>query len=371
MRLPIGGLLRGLALAGAAAAGYVFGVTGDSASAQPGGLPGTPPAPLPAGVQPQPLPPAPANANQRVVAFITNPKPAPGQNALISITREELGEFLIARGGHEKLELLVNKRIIELEAARRGVTVTPVEIKSALEQDHNGLGLSLKDFEERLLPRYKKSLFEWVEDVIKPRLLLGKMCHDRVKITDDDLKRAFENKYGEQRQAKVISWTSEKAALKQWGEARKGDAEFDAIARNQEEPALASSCGLVKPLGRYAEAQSDKVEQVLFSLKEGEISELFQTPTGIMCLKLVRIIPKNEKVAFDDRAKAELTNELRTTRLDQEVAKFCGELKKAAQPQLLLTGPPSAAEFREGVGHIINNANANVRPAGGVPPARP
>jgi hypothetical protein len=36
-------------------------------------------------------------------------------------------------------------------------------------------------------------------------------------------------------------------------------------------------------------------------------------------------------------------------------------LKVAAAPNLLLKGPPSAAEFREGVNQIINQA-------GGVPP---
>ena len=53
---------------------------------------------------------APANpqttydSSQRVVAYIYN---------TIPITREELGEYLITRHGTEKLEMLVNERIIE------------------------------------------------------------------------------------------------------------------------------------------------------------------------------------------------------------------------------------------------------------------
>src|SRR5262245_40172967 len=124
-------LLRGLAFAGVAAAGYVFGITSDQAAAQPA-LPGTPPAPpgaLPGtAVRPGAPAPAPAPAPQpeaprTVVGYIYGTVP---------ITREELGEFLIARGGHEKLELLCNKKIIETEASRRGVTVTPVEIRAGL-----------------------------------------------------------------------------------------------------------------------------------------------------------------------------------------------------------------------------------------------
>src|SRR5262245_8762754 len=112
---------RGLAFAGVAAAGYVFGITGEPLAAQPQpGLPGTPPAPLPAGVAPGGAPPPAAPAplpepDRRIVGYIYGNVP---------VTREELGDFLIARGGHEKLELLVNKKIIEIEAAKRGITVT-------------------------------------------------------------------------------------------------------------------------------------------------------------------------------------------------------------------------------------------------------
>jgi hypothetical protein len=367
MRLPIGGrhVLHGLALVGAVATGYAFGVTGDHVSAQQ-------PQPVqPAQFAPaaQPQPKAPAESDHRVVAYITNPRPAPGANPLIAITREDLGEFLIARGGDEKLELLVNKKIIELEAARRGVTVTTVEVKAALEEDLRGLGLGLKDFEKHVLPRYHKTLYEWVEDVIKPRLMLSKMCQERVKVTEEDLKRSFENKYGERRQAKVICWAKEdlKAAQSQWTDARKSDADFDRIARQQADPNLASACGLVAPLGRYADAESDKVEQMLFNLKVGEMSQLFETPSGIMCLKLTAIIPPDATKTLDEKMRAALTTELRTRRTDQEVGKFFQDIKKVAQPNLLLKGPPSAAEFREGVTQILNNANVN--PAGGLPPA--
>src|SRR5262245_45210457 len=223
-------LVRGLAFAGVAAAGYVFGITSDSAVAQP-----APPGPLPPAIAPGAVrPAAPAAAplpepDRRVVGYIYGNVP---------ITREELGDFLIARGGHEKLELLANKKIIEFEAQRRGITVTPVEVKAGLEEDLRSLGINQRDFEQHVLPRYHKSLYEWVEDVIKPRLLLTKMCKDRVKVTDDDLKHEFENRYGERRAAQIICWSKEdlKAAQAQWAEARKGDAEFDAIAKQQADP---------------------------------------------------------------------------------------------------------------------------------------
>lgn len=358
-----GHLGRGLAFAGVAAAGYAFGITSDRLAAQPAqppvGLPGTTQLPPAAGMPPAAVPPKGAPAplpepDRRVVGYIYGNIP---------ITREELGDFLIARGGHEKLELLANKKIIETEAARRGVTVTAVEVKAGLEEDLRGLGINLKDFEKHVLPRYNKTLYEWVEDVVKPKLMLTKMCRDRVKVTDEDIQKEFENRHGERRQAKILTWNKDdvKVAQAQWAEARKGDAEFDSVARQLADPNLAAASGLVKPIGRHPEGQDATVVHELYKLKVGEISGIIQVPSGLMCVKCVAVVPPDAGITLDDKMKGALTRELFEKRLSMEIPKFFQELKVAAAPNLLLKGAPSAAEFREGVNQIINQT-------GGVPP---
>jgi hypothetical protein len=352
--------IRGLAFAGVAAAGYVFGMSSDRLVAQPPALPGTPPAQAPAQ---SPAPPTPKLAkteepDRRIVGYITS------DNQLIAITREELGDFLIARGGHEKLELLANRKIVELEAARRGITVTTVEIKAKLEEDLRGLGVTLRDFERVILPRINKSLYEYIEDVIRPQLMLTKMCQDRVQVTDDDLQKAFENRYGERRQAQIIVWNEKdlKIAQQQWDEARKSDADFDRVATMQADPSLAAAAGKVKPIGKYPEnAQDTTVVDTLFKLKPGEISPIIRVPAGLMCIKCVAVIPPEANVKLDEKIKAELHKEIFARKLEGEIKRFFTELREAAKPQLLLKGPPSVAEFREGVGQLIEQA-------GGVPP---
>lgn len=357
---------RGLAFAGVAAAGYVFGITGDRLAAQPG-LPGTPPVAPPPGMLPPGMPPKSAPApepDRRVVGYIYGNVP---------ITREELGDFLIARGGHEKLELLANKKIIEHEANRRGVTVTSVEIRAGLEEDLRGLGIPLKDFEKHVLPKYNKSLFEWVEDVIKPKLLLTKMCKERVKVTDEDIQKEFENRFGERRAAQIICWnaTDLRAAQSQWAEARKGDAEFDAVAKLQPDSNLAAAAGRVKPVGRHPEGQDATVVKALYAMKVGEISGILEVPAGLMCVKCTAIVPPEAGITLDEKVKSALSRELYDKRLTTEIPKFFQELKAAAAPNLLLKGPPSAAEFREGVNQIINQVNGAAPGTVPVPAPKP
>jgi hypothetical protein len=344
--------VRCLGVTGIAAAGYVAGLTTDRVTAQ---QPGT-------GQQlgMAPLP----SADKRIVAYIYGTTP---------ITREELGDFLIARGGYEKLDLLVNRRIIEIEAAKRNITVTALEIESALAEDVRGFG-TVGDFAKVILPRYGKTLYEWTEDVIKPRLLLAKMCQGQVKVTDEDLKKAFENKYGERRQAKIICWNKEdlRAAERQWDEARKGDVDFDRIARSQATPSLAASCGQIAPIGRYPGVEDETCTKKLYQLqKVGEMTELFQTPAGVMCMKLVAILPPDATVTYE-KVRATFEREMYDKKLAEEIPKFFNKLKAAAQPNLLLKGPPTSSDVREAAKQEVEE----LRQSGGnqpgtTPPRKP
>ena len=86
---------------------------------------------------------------QRVVAYI---------HGNVPITRDDLADFLITRGGHEKIDLLINRKIIEIECAKRKVTVTPQEMEAQLNEDMKGFEFSRNQFLEQLLPRYNKKI---------------------------------------------------------------------------------------------------------------------------------------------------------------------------------------------------------------------
>ena len=126
----------------------------------------------------------------------------------------------------------------------------------------------------------------------------------------------------------------------------------------------------MKPIGRHAEASDATVVKALYSMKVGEISGILEVPAGLMCIKCVAIVPAEPGVAFDEKMQSALHAELSAKRLEQAVPLFFRELKEAAKPNLLLKGPPSAAEFREGVNHAIDQAGGVPRvPMGPVPAA--
>jgi hypothetical protein len=136
-----------------------------------------PPVPPQTGAQqdsPSPAGGPPSDYSHRVVAYIYDTTP---------ITREDLGEYLIARMGKDRLVKLVNKRIIEHVCQEKGVEVTPAEIEADLAETVKGLAVNRHDFINQILKNYQLTLYEWKEDVIKPNLLLTKLCRGRVQVT--------------------------------------------------------------------------------------------------------------------------------------------------------------------------------------------
>ena len=282
----------------------------------------------------QPTPPALAQSQDtsRAVAYIYGN---------VAVTHEEFGKFLMDRGGSDKLELFVNKRIIEEEAKKAGATVSKEEMELALIDDLVGIGVKKEEFLQIVLPKYGKSLFEWMEDVIRPRLLISKMCRKRMEITDADLKLQFERRYGEQRRVQMIMWPKKddlKSIHAAYAELRKGQTEFDQFARAQANPALASAKGHIKPITKHLTGEDKIVETTAFSMRAGDVSEILNTHQGWIVMKLHEIVPPRTDVTFE-KEKTMLEKAAFEEKLTNEIPKLFAEMKERAKPNLLYTGP--------------------------------
>jgi hypothetical protein len=314
-----------------------------------------PPAKLPpmAG-QPLPLPPQSEAANRWVAVIHGN----------IPITREEFGEYLIARHG-DTLELFVNKRIIEHACRQRGIEVTDTEVEAALTEELKQMQVSLKDFVEKILKKYEKSLFEWKEDVIRPRLAMTKMCKDRIQVTDEDFRNGFEAYYGEKVDCRLIVYPpgEEKFALNQYADLRKSDEEFDRISKQQASATLAATGGRITPIGRHTTG-NDELEKEAFSLKPGEISRLIGTPEGTVVIKCVGRVPPNTTKTLDGE-RARLEKEIREKKIALEIPKLFKEISDQAQAKLFIKKQKTQFEMGR---EVARELQGPVVPAGGVVP---
>ena len=300
----------------------------------------------------------PSDYSQRVVAYI---------HGNVPITREELGEFLIARHGASTVDLLVNRRIIEHACKQAGITVTPEEVEAVINDDLKLLNIDRSMFVKQFLKNYNKTLYEWKEDVIRPRLMLQKLVQGQVKVEDAELHRAFEAMYGEKVQCRMIVWPKgqERVASQMYPKIRSSEAEFASAARQQANSTLAQSGGRIDPIGHgVTDGEHDLVEKIAFSLKKDELSEIFTIPDlGCAVLKC------------DDHIKADVSKKFETERdaiykvvfnkkVEKMIPQVMKQLQEAANPMILLKYGTSDADVIKAAEEELKLMNAHAKPAG-------
>ncbi|MFM7151101.1 MAG: peptidylprolyl isomerase, partial [Gemmataceae bacterium] len=288
--------------------------------------------------RPQPLltktdKPAPSGATpppSQVVAYLFNSQP---------VTREDLGEFLIARYGAEKLEFLVNRRIIDQACEAAGVKVSDADVDRNLDEEIKMLQCDRKHFEKEFLGKWGKSMFEWREDVIRPRLMLTQLCKGRVKVTEEDLKKGFEAYYGERMECRVILFPADQAkyAMSEYAKLRDSEEEFARKAKNQPSPTLAAEGGKIPVFGRNT-LGDENLEREAFKLKPGEVSPLIGTPQGQVIIKCDKRIAADGKAKLDE-VKVKLGKEIEEKKVQMEMQVVFKELREKANPQLILKNP--------------------------------
>jgi RNA polymerase sigma factor (sigma-70 family) len=279
----------------------------------------------------QPLQPASSDYGQRPVAFLHGNQ---------TITREQLGEYLIARFGAEKLPLLINQIIIEEACRQKNIEVTSAEIEASLAQDLKGLGgVTQADFVTRILKEHGKTLYEWKEDVIRPKLLLGKLVHDRVKVTDEEVQAAYNANYGEKMDCRIIFWPKgeEQLAKDAYASIRDNEDEFKRRAAMQANSQLAANGGRIPLFGHHA-IGNDEMEKAAFRLQPGEISPVVDTENGWVVIRCDKRVPPDAIVSFES-VRSKLLQDVFDRKVQLEIPKAFAELQKQANVNTLLVDP--------------------------------
>lgn len=325
-RLVLGGVGLG---AVSAALWWGRGATQSSADAAPP-LPPTPPAQQPA----PPPPPAPSDYTQRVVAYVYGTTP---------VTREHLGEYLIARLGEFTINKLVNRLILDRACAERGITVTDAEVDAQLAADL-GPQINKRDFLDNYLRNRNMNLYEWRQDVLRPKILTTKLLREQARPTDEDLRKAFESYYGEKVVCQAIFWPKARheEAIAQYDKLRSSPEEFDRLARLQNDGRLAAVAGLMEPFGRYG-LGDEVIEKELFKLREGELTPVLKSPSAakptddysLVVLKLVRRVPADKVTKFED-VRVNLEKEVVDRQIQEMTPETLARLRQAASPKILL-----------------------------------
>ncbi len=224
------------------------------------------------------------------------------------VNRDRLADLLIDMYGNEGLELLIRRTLVKQESIKRNVTVTEEEIaeridtlvEGVIEQEMKKGGLKDEDALKRELEKAKVTVDQYKKNIYKSfnlsngqaeaQLLAEKIIKQTIKVTDEELREAYEEVHGEKILARQIVLRTSRDAERNLEKIKTG-ADFEALAKKESvDRNSAARGGAMRPFG-----PKGTIGKEVANLKNGEVSKIIKTDSGYHIIKIEKRIPRSMK----------------------------------------------------------------------------
>ncbi len=268
------------------------------------------------------------------------------------ITKDELGKACLWRYGEEVLQSMINKHLILQECARQGIVVTDAEVEEEVARVAHKFGMSPDRWltmlkQERDIPAEK-----YRREIIWPTLALQKLAANRIQVSPEEIREAFESEFGPKVKVRLISVSSRKKAEEVLQKAKANPRQFGRLAKEYSEDSSAAMMGVVPPIRRHMGVP--QLENAAFRLEEEEISEIIPVDDRYIILQCERHIPPTYIAdRFRKDAEKRLADQLR----DQKLRTVASQLFRKLQDQAKVVNvynDPNLRKQMPGVAATIN-----------------
>ncbi len=224
------------------------------------------------------------------------------------VKRDMLADLLIDMYGNEGLGLLIRRTLVKQESIKRNVTVTEEEIaerigalvEGQIKQQMKKGGLEDEEALKRELEKAKLTLDQYKKNIqkrfklsngqVEAELLAEKIIKKTIKITDEELREAYEEQLGEKILARQIVLRTSRDAERNLERIKTG-ADFEALAKKESvDRNSASRGGKMRPFG-----PKGTIGKEVANLKNGEVSGIIKTDSGYHIIKIDKRIPRSMK----------------------------------------------------------------------------
>lgn len=263
------------------------------------------------------------------------------------ITKDQLYEEVSKAGGGEAaLDTLITKELIFQEADKSQVAFTEADIDKEIQDYITQFG-SAENLDQALMANGMS--MEQLRENIQMNGLLTKLLEPQVKVTDEDIKKTFdENKASfdtpEQVRASVILVKTEAEANEIIKELNAGQ-DFAELAKSKSLDEYTKANG--GDLDFFARGeQEEAVEEAAFKLAKGEISGAVKTSQGYEVIKVTD--RKEAHSATLEEKKDEIKKQLVAQKVSELTGTWLQDVRSKAKITNTLTDQPeSGAEKAE------------------------
>jgi foldase protein PrsA len=231
------------------------------------------------------------------------------------ITKEEFYNKMKEQYGDQVLNQMIDEMVLEDK-----YKVTDKEIDSEIEKIKEELGG--EDAFKQALEQNGLTDEKQLKERVKSMLLNEKAATEGVKISDDEMKKVFEEKYKTEVQASHILVDDEKTAKEVQAKLKEGG-DFAKLAEEySKDPGSKSKGGDLGFFGKGA--MVPEFEKAAFTLEKGETSELVKSDYGY---HIIKVTDKREN-KFEDK-KEQIEKELKQQKA-KPITEILDKLRKKA-----------------------------------------
>jgi parvulin-like peptidyl-prolyl isomerase len=273
------------------------------------------------------------------------------------ITRTELGRECIRRYGEEVLESMVNRQLILDACAQKGIQVTDADVSAEIDKTAGRFGLSRDRWLQLLREERGFGEEQYRREVLWPMLALRQLVATEIEVTDADLKKAFESEFGTKVRARLIAVDTPQKADQVRAAALADPNSFGELSKkNTIEPGVAAAYGVIPPIRRHL--GDPHLEQVAFSLKPGQVSEVVHVANMYYILKCEEILPQqflsSQQLA---EQQSRMKEKIKENKLRTSASEFFEKRKQEAKIEIVLGNSPEQQKKQQqmpGVAAIVN-----------------
>ena len=282
------------------------------------------------------------------------------------IQRQELARECLSVYGKEVLESVLNKRLITDYCRQRGITVTKEDVDGEIDRMAKKFNIATDQYLKMLKQERGIKPEQYANDIVWPMLALCRLAKDQIEPTDDEVRQAFESKYGEAINVRLIVLDDAKEVKRVHAQAQRNPDDFAALAKNHSKDPSASSNGMIQPIRRHV--GNAAIEKAAFAPADGQVSPIIplklgqadnqQALTQYVILKSEGRLPPM-KVNPD-----KVVGLLRESIVEGKLRKAAADIFKELQDKSTVVNVYNDAAKREempGVAALINNHKVTVR----------
>lgn len=285
----------------------------------------------------------PSESGPAIVALVNGQK----------IVLQDLANLCVLRHGEEVLENMVNRYLILQACQERKIEIKQKDVDDEIARIASKFNLSVQMYlkllesERDIRPEY------YASDIVWPMLALRELSKDMLKVSPQDIDRAFQSEFGPKVQVRMIA-TKDSAKLQQVHQQAVANPElFKTLARDHsEDPASASVEGLLPPI--RMNTGEDELERIAFALQPGQVSEIFKVGDLNVTLQCVRHMPPaNPPAAQLAEIQGRIKSELEEQKLRESAENIYTELRNRSQIVTVL-GQSQLQQQYPGIAAVIN-----------------